>query len=273
MAEGQETEAAEANDQAYPGCATASAMRSPPPRGAGPRRTRRARHSTRPGQPREFTAGGSASDRNARVPYPVERRHGLPEAVDARPKSPWHGRLCRGIVCLRVQDDISAGRGEREGPWAAAMALFIRAHERSMDGHKSEHPSQPAPGRRTPRRGPRPRPDNARTPPYSAKRSARRYAKRGGDRWPAPLCRRLGQVREGLEGLLEGGHRLADARAVEGPGAGLLAVGHGLVPHLAPQSMVRQRSTCSAPRSGANVSRASTMRPCSARRRSCSRLP
>ena len=63
---------------------------------------------------------------------------------------------------------------------------------------------------------------------------------RGGARWPAPWCRRLGQVREGLEGLLEGGHRLAERGAVVGPGAGLLAVGHGLVPHLAPQGMVRQ---------------------------------
>ena len=50
----------------------------------------------------------------------------------------------------------------------------------------------------------------------------------------------LGQVREGLEGLLEGGHRLAERGAVVGPGAGLLAVGDGLVPHLAPQGMVRQ---------------------------------
>ena len=50
----------------------------------------------------------------------------------------------------------------------------------------------------------------------------------------------LGQVREGLEGLVEVGHRLAERGAVVGPGAGLLAVGHGLVPHLAPQGMVRQ---------------------------------
>ena len=50
----------------------------------------------------------------------------------------------------------------------------------------------------------------------------------------------LGQVREGLEGLLEGGHRLAERGAVMGTGAGLLAVGHGLAPHLAPHGMVRQ---------------------------------
>jgi hypothetical protein len=47
-------------------------------------------------------------------------------------------------------------------------------------------------------------------------------------------------VDEGLEGLLKRGHRLAERGAVIGPGAGLLAVGHRLVPHLASQSMVRQ---------------------------------
>ena len=47
-------------------------------------------------------------------------------------------------------------------------------------------------------------------------------------------------MREGLEGLLIGGQRLAERGAVVGPGAGLLAEGHGLVPHLPPQGMVRQ---------------------------------
>ena len=47
-------------------------------------------------------------------------------------------------------------------------------------------------------------------------------------------------MREGLEGLLEGGHRLAERGAVVGPGAGLLAVGDSPVPHLTPQGMVRQ---------------------------------
>jgi hypothetical protein len=48
----------------------------------------------------------------------------------------------------------------------------------------------------------------------------------------------LGQVQEGLEGLLEGGHGLAEGGAVVGPGTSLPAVGHGLLPHLTPQSMV-----------------------------------
>jgi hypothetical protein len=45
---------------------------------------------------------------------------------------------------------------------------------------------------------------------------------------------------EGLEGLLKGGHRLAERGAAVGPRTGLLTVGHGLVPHLAPHGMVRQ---------------------------------
>ena len=44
----------------------------------------------------------------------------------------------------------------------------------------------------------------------------------------------LGQVRKGLEGLLKGGHRLAERGTVVGPGTSLLAVGDGLVPYLAP---------------------------------------
>jgi hypothetical protein len=47
-------------------------------------------------------------------------------------------------------------------------------------------------------------------------------------------------VCEGLEGLLEGGHRLAERGALEGPHASLLAVRDSLGPHRAPQGMVRQ---------------------------------
>ena len=44
----------------------------------------------------------------------------------------------------------------------------------------------------------------------------------------------VGQVREGLEGLVEIAYNLAQCSAVVGPGPSLLAVEHGLVPHLAP---------------------------------------
>ena len=88
---------------------------------------------------------------------------------------------------------------------------------------------------------------------------------------PHPRCRVLGQVREGLKRLLEGGHGLAERRAVDGPGAGLLAVGQGLLPDLTPQGMVRQAFDLLGHRSPASASRVSTRRACSARRRSRSR--
>jgi hypothetical protein len=48
------------------------------------------------------------------------------------------------------------------------------------------------------------------------------------------------QVREGLEGLLEGDPCLAECGVVVGPGADLLAEGHGFIPHLTPQGVVGQ---------------------------------
>ena len=58
------------------------------------------------------------------------------------------------------------------------------------------------------------------------------------ERDPGPAGRE--EVRKGLERLLEGRHRLAERTAFGGPGAGLLAVGHGLGPHFATQGVVRQ---------------------------------
>ena len=45
---------------------------------------------------------------------------------------------------------------------------------------------------------------------------------------------------ECLKRVLEGSHRLVERSTADGPGTGLLAVGHRLVPHLAPQGMMRQ---------------------------------
>ena len=83
-------------------------------------------------------------------------------------------------------------------------------------------------------------PNRARRRPYSPSAVSGRSQREAELDGQHPGVAVLGQVREGLEGLLEGGHRLAERGAVVGPGAGLLAVGHGLVPHLAPQGMVRQ---------------------------------
>jgi hypothetical protein len=50
----------------------------------------------------------------------------------------------------------------------------------------------------------------------------------------------LVQVLEGLEGLVEIGHRFAERGTVVGLGAGLLAVGHSLAPHLPQHGVVGQ---------------------------------
>src|SRR5262249_24139973 len=50
----------------------------------------------------------------------------------------------------------------------------------------------------------------------------------------------LGQLPEGLEGLLKGSHRFTERGVVEGPDTGLLTVVHGFVPDLTPHGMVRQ---------------------------------
>jgi hypothetical protein len=47
-------------------------------------------------------------------------------------------------------------------------------------------------------------------------------------------------VREGLEGLLAGGHCLTERGTVVGPGTRLAAVGYSFAPHLPPQGVIRQ---------------------------------
>ena len=87
---------------------------------------RRARHGRHGGQ--EELAEALAALRS------VEGRHGLPEAVD-RPTIVALGLvgLAEVLVRQRVQDDIPAGRGEREGALAGGDGLVIRAHEAEMD--------------------------------------------------------------------------------------------------------------------------------------------
>ena len=76
------------------------------------------------GEPGARVHGGQEDLTEALVaPRPVEERHGLPEAVD---RSPIIALVVVGeaevLVRQRVQDDSPAGRGEREGALAGAMA-------------------------------------------------------------------------------------------------------------------------------------------------------
>jgi hypothetical protein len=112
------------------------------------------------------------------------------------------------------------------------------ARDHEYLGHAGQHLSQPGPIVECPRQGLGLAQQGEALPMLSqlGQRVSQREAELDGQ---PPGVAGLVQVREGLEGLLEGGRRLAERGAVVGPGAGLLAVGHGLVPHLPPQGMVR----------------------------------
>ena len=102
------------------------------------------------------------------APRPVEGRHGLPEAVD-RPTIVALGLVgyAEVVVRQRVQDDIPAGRGEREGALGGGDGLVIRAHEDRNGMTERQRPVPADEGRRGPRRGPRPR---AEPPGYAQSR-------------------------------------------------------------------------------------------------------
>ena len=68
------------------------------------------------------------------APRPVEGRHGLLEAVD-RPTIVALGVVgyAEALVRQRLQDDIPAGRGEREGALGGGDGLVIRTPDAEMD--------------------------------------------------------------------------------------------------------------------------------------------
>ena len=138
-----------------------------------------------------------------------------------------------------MQDDVPAGRGERQGALGSGDGLVIRAPVVEMDDKKTET----CPSRRGSSRA-------------SARASASRRAARIRPKSPDGMERRaqgepeidgllarvalLWQMREGTERLLEVPHSLAVGRPRHGLLPGLPAVCQGLVPHLAPQGMVGQ---------------------------------
>ena len=140
---------------------------------------------------------------------------------------------------MPLQGAIAERGRELEGLLARRHGAVVVSRDPAHLGHPGQHPSQPGPIVEPPGQGLGLAQQGEAPPILSqiAQRASQREAELDGQ---SPGLAVFGQVREGLEGLLEGGHRLAERGAVVGPGAGLLAVGHGLVPHLAPQGMVRQ---------------------------------
>ena len=78
------------------------------------------------------------------APRPIEERHGLPEAVD-RLAIVTMGLVDSAQVEVRqrVQDDLPAGRGEREGTLGSGDGLVMRAPGVEMDCQKERDLSQP----------------------------------------------------------------------------------------------------------------------------------
>ena len=103
------------------GVMTASAIWSSSPR-ARPQRTCPARHGTRRARHEDY--GGQDDLTEALVTLcPVERRHGLPEAVD-RPTIVTLGLVGSAEIEVRqgVQDDIPPAVASARARWAAAIA-------------------------------------------------------------------------------------------------------------------------------------------------------
>ncbi len=141
--------------------------------------------------------------------------------------------------CLHLQGALAERGRKLEGLPACCNGAVEVSREPEYHGHPGQHSSQPGPIVERPGQVLGLTQQGAAPPMLSqcVQRFIQSEAELEGQH---PGVAVLGQVLEGLEGLLEGGHRLAERGAVPGPGTGLLAAGHGLGPHLAPHGMVRQ---------------------------------
>ncbi len=175
-----------------------------------------------------------------RARLPVRRLHAPPQQLGC-PAEVADGRVClsQAMGCLHLQGALAERGRELEGLLARRYGAVEVSRDPVCLAYLGQHPSQPGPIVERPGQS-LGLAQQGEVPPILSQddeRASQREAELEGQ---PPGVAVLGQVREGLEGLLEGGHRLAERGAVVGPGAGLLAVGHGLVPHLASQGMVRQ---------------------------------
>ena len=209
-----------------------------------------------------------------RARLPVRRLHVPPQQL-GRPAEVADGivDLPQAIGGLHLQGAVAERGRERRGP--AGPPPWRR---RGLPSPCVPGPSRPAPvpagpGRRAPGPGPRPRPTGRGTA-HTLPVASARLPTRGGDRWPAPGCRR---PRAGARG--PGGparrrppprgtrrgrrpwHRPAGSRSRPCPTP--RPAGHG-GPGVRPARPPGPR---------ASASRASTIRACSPRRRSWRRLP
>ena len=223
-----------------PGCATSSAIRSPSSPRARPSANvpNSAWHMAKLGTGMH---GGQDSLTEALAALrPVEGRHGLPAVVD-RPTIVALGLIgCAEVeVRQRVQDDIPAGRGERKGALGGGDGLVICPHEAEIDRQRDRDLSQPTRVVEGHCEGFGLAQNRQETPQVAGQLERRAQGEPEIDGLLARVAC-LRQMREGAERLLEVPHGLAVGRPRQGLLPCLPAVCQGLVPHLAPQGMVRQ---------------------------------
>ena len=235
LGEVQEAEADVDNDRCTPSAfqggeaerllPVASALRKGPERTQGPR------------QPRPGTDPPACGGR-ARLP--VRGLHALLQQL-GRPAEVADRIVYRPQVrgCLHLQGMVAERDREIEGLLARCYGVVVVARYRECIGPLGQHPSQPGPVVEHAGQGLGLAQKGAAPPMLSqlGQRASQREAEIDGQ---PPGVAVLGQVREGLEGLLEVDSRLAERGAIPGPGADLLAVGHGLTPHLRTHGMVSQ---------------------------------
>ena len=138
-----------------------------------------------------------------------------------------------------VEVNSATGRGQGEGALARRNGTLVVTHRRERIAQIVRDQAEPMgiAQRLGEGLGGTDVVEHARVFPEWQQRTAQVEADIDGLLVPGAALRELLQ---GHQRLLEGGHRLAVGRARHRPGPRLPAVGHGLVPHLAPQGVVRQ---------------------------------
>src|SRR5262249_962087 len=158
----------------------------------------------------------------------------------SRPAEVADGIVCSSQVvgCVHLHGTLTEFGRKREGLLARRHGAVEVSRHPEYTGPLGYDLSQPGPVVEHPGQGLGLAQEGEEPPRLSqgAQRGCQSEAELDGQ---PPSVTVLGQVHEGLEGLLKGGHRLAECGAVVVPGTGLSAVGDGFGPHLAPDGMTR----------------------------------
>src|SRR5262245_22946631 len=115
--------------------------------------------------------------------------------------------------CLRLQGAIAELDREREDLLASRNSAVVVSRDPEDIGHPDQYPSQPSPIVERPSQG-LGLAQQGEVPPKLSQCDQRAIQSEAEIEGQSPGITVLGQVREGLEGLLAVGHRLAERGAV-----------------------------------------------------------